>query len=153
MMLVLVLRGLTGTAMAAGLVPPAKPCAPLTVLGAVHGEDDFHQAAGHGHAHAPADDGVSYAAGHAQGHGGQTAKSPCHEAATASGAHTGTEHTACGQVQGDSNCSVCDICHSAMLALPVVLAGVPARMGVSLPDASARFHSALAALALEPPIG
>ena len=53
---------------------------------------------------------------------------------------------------GESTCSVCEICHSAMLALPLVQAGTPARTGTLLPDASAQFHSAPAALAFEPPI-
>lgn len=153
MMLVLVLRGLSGTAMAAGMVPPSKPCAALAAQGTAQVAGQAHQAAGHGHAPQPLDEGMPHAAAHALGHGGQAAKAPCHGADHAGCAHADPERMTFGQAQGDSTCCACDICHSAMLALPIVLADAPARKGASLPDASARFLSAIATLAFEPPIG
>jgi hypothetical protein len=153
MMLVLVLRGLTGTAMAAGMVPASKPCAALAVLDTAHGTGPVDHGAGHGHAPLPLDEGAPHAAAHALGHGGPAAEAPCHGADHGGCAHAAPEITASGQAQGDGTCCACDICHSAMLALPIVLADVPARIGASLPDASARFHSAPATLAFEPPIG
>lgn len=154
MMLVLVLRGLTGTAMAAGVITPLQPASPVAMSAAEHAPDTGHsvpvQTSGHAHAQDHHHAGGAYAA--TQAHDTHTATSPCHGADHAACPSAGTTHMAGGHHQGESTCSVCEICHSAMLALPQAQAGSPARTGTPLPDASAQFHSAPAALAFEPPI-
>lgn len=154
MMLVLVLRGLTGTAMAAGVIAPLQSASPVAVFAEVHSTDTADQgtahAAEHGHAQDHRQAVGADAATHA--HGSHTAHAPCHGADHAGCASAGTLHLAGGHHPGESTCSACEICHSAMLALPLVQAGPPDRTGTLLPDASAHFHSAPAALAFEPPI-
>lgn len=154
MMLVLVLRGLTGTAMAAGLIAPLQPASPVAVSTTVDAPHTVHQmaahAAGQTHAQEHRHEGGVHAG--AQAHGSHTAKAPCHGADHAGCASAGAMHLTGGHHPGESTCSACEICHSAMLALPLVQAGPSARTGTLLPDASAQFHSAPAALAFEPPI-
>lgn len=150
MMLVLVLRGLTGTAMAAGMVPPVLPAALQTASAHPHpaahleGHDHAH-VHGHGRAHGEA----LSADGHAEPHGSHAMKLPCHGGGPADCAD---QHAGNGHHAGKGTCSACEICHSAMLALPLVQTTAAVRAGTPLPDASAQFHSAPAAQALEPPI-
>lgn len=156
MMLVLVLRGLTGTAMAAGVVAPMQPASPLAFVAAGHAAHTAHHSAAngavHGHAQDHRHDSGVHTAAKAPAQDGHAAKVPCHGTDHASAATAGAAHMAGAHHPGESTCSVCEICHSAMLALPLVQAGTPARTGTLLPDASAQFHSAPAALAFEPPI-
>ena len=130
LMVVLVLRGLTGTAMAAGILPT------LPATGAAHHQALAAEEHGGGHHGAHADmalpeDGPAHAAG-------------CDAASTTGcAAH---EHHA-------STCSACEICHSAMLDAPPAPAQAPVlATGAGLPAASARFESALPAPAIKPPI-
>jgi len=154
MMLVLVLRGLTGTAMAAGVLTPLQPANPVTVFTAVHAPNIAHHMAAHAAEHTHAQEQRHEGGLHAatQAHDSHTAKAPCHGADHAGCASAGAMHIAGSHYPGESTCSVCEICHSAMLALPLVQAAPPARTGTLLPDTSAQFHSAPAALAFEPPI-
>lgn len=137
LMVVLVLRGLTGTAMAAGLLPP------LTPVGAHHEQvQDWAQ----GDAlvvTAVADDSSHHHGSHAS-----PVDHPLGATASCEGA-TG----ACGQQEHHaSTCSVCEICHSAMLTPFAPLAQAALPLGHTRPLASAPFDSALAALTIKPPI-
>ena len=149
LMVVLVLRGLTGTAMAAGLVQPLAPVGahpahlqanpmPADAWGvdataAIVGVED----ASHDHsAHASAADFASDAA-----HATHAATS-CDDAV---GACNAQGHHA-------NTCSACEICHSAMLTPPLALTHAVLLPAHTRPLTSAPFHSAPAALAIKPPI-
>lgn len=131
LMLLLVLRGLMGTAMAAGVVPALPATGP-----AAHGQ--------HAQAHGAAPTGPAHAALHADAggpHGGM-AQAACH-GATSPGCETSAHSPAC---------SACDICHSALLAPPTLAAPSTRASGAVRPGATAPFASAQAALAIKPPI-
>ena len=133
LMVVLVLRGLTGTAMAAGILQPlaAQMATPVAAPSAAH-EHAKHDAQDHG-------DHATHAA-HAQADSLTTATSHCADGGD------------CGAHEHGSTCSACEICHSAMLDAP--MAGTPALplSGALQPAPIARFDSAPAALAIKPPI-
>lgn len=168
LMVVLVLRGLMGTAMATGMLPsvPAGP-APAPV----HGATGAHPApasssqaapAAAAHGFSPAIVGVPEA-GHEQGHDhdhdhghghdhdrGQAPAEDlpavaCHGASDATGGCNAHSHHT-------STCSACDICHSAMLEGPAALSPAPIPQRSGLPRAFAQFVSAPAARAIKPPI-
>ncbi len=135
LMVVLVLRGLTGTAMAAGIVAPLLPAGP----------------AQHTAVHQPVVEGMAPADAHA--HHGSPAAEPALDH-SASHAAACQDHGAGCPTHGDhdhhsASCSACEICHSAMLGLPASLTPAPLAL---LPLASAQFDSAPAALAIKPPI-
>ena len=137
LMVVLVLRGLTGTAAAAELMPPLMPA------GAHHEQVQDHT---HGDAFvagAAADD-----SSHHQGIHASTAAQPSQAAAWCEGATNPCDPHA----QSASTCSACEICHSAMLTPSVPLAQTSLPVGHSRPLACAPFHSAFAALTIKPPI-
>lgn len=160
LMVVLVLRGLTGTAMAAGIVAPLLPAGT-----ALHTEihqpmtDGTAPRQGQGHPHdQPATlaqaDGLALTHDHA--HHGTAAIEPaidhpashsaaCLDHGTSCPPHSGHDHHS-------ASCSACEICHSAMLGLPASLTPAPLPAGALLPLASAQFDSAPAALAIKPPI-
>ncbi len=160
LMVVLVLRGLTGTAMAAGIVAPLLPAGAAqhtearqpTAEGMVHDHDQGHP---HDHSATLAQaEGVAPADAHA--HQGAPAAEPGID-------HTASHSAACqdpdaGCKSGDdhghhsASCSACEICHSAMLGLPASLTPAPLPAGALLPLASAQFDSAPAALVIKPPI-
>ena len=158
LMVVLVLRGLTGTAMAAGIVAPLLPAGPTQHTGA---HQPMAQGMGHDHSH-PHD----HSATPAQAEGVAPADAHAHHGAPA--AEPGIDHTAshsaawqdpdAGCKSGDdhdhhsASCSACEICHSAMLGLPASLTPAPLPAGALLPLAPAQFDSAPAALAIKPPI-
>lgn len=131
LMVVLVLRGLTGTAMAAGILPT------LPATGAAHHQALAAEEHGGGHHGAHADmalteDGPAHAVG-------------CDDTASTTGCAAHEHHA--------STCSACEICHSAMLDAPPASAQAPVlATGAGLPAASARFESALPAPAIKPPI-
>ena len=133
LMMVLILRGLTGTAMAAGVL------APLASGG-------LHCAQVQNHHHEPVD--ALDASSHHQ------VQSATHVALAADTFEPGQGSTGrCGpDGQHAGTCSACEICHSAMLvpSAPSHLAAEP--LEHIRPQASARFHSAPAALCIKPPI-
>lgn len=168
LMVVLVLRGLTGTAMAAGVLPPLQPAA-----------------AAHSHIHIQA--GTAHAAPHtsaeahqtpattsgAQPSGPQLPESTAAEPETdhdhhdhdhdhASAAPAGVDvdvDTCDGSSTGcaahdhhASACSACEICHSAMLDVPTALTPAHQPPGPLRALSAAPFDSAPAALAIKPPI-
>ena len=160
LMVVLVLRGLTGTAMAAGIVAPLLPAGPAQHTGA---HQPMAEGMAHDHSH-PHDhsatlaqaEGLAHAHAHAHAHHDGPAAEPAID-------HTASPSAAC-QHHGagcpthsnhdhhSASCSACEICHSAMLGLPALLTPTPLPAGSLLPLASAQFDSAPAALAIKPPI-
>ena len=158
LMVVLVLRGLTGAAMAAGIVAPLLPAGPTQHTGA---HQPMAEGMGHDHSH-PHD----HSATPTQAEGVAPADAHAHHGAPA--AEPGIDHTAshsaawqdpdAGCKSGDdhdhhsASCSACEICHSAMLGLPASLTPAPLPAGALLPLASAQFDSAPAAQAIKPPI-
>ncbi|HRL98676.1 MAG TPA: hypothetical protein PLE22_04445 [Acidovorax sp.] len=144
LMVVLVLRGLAGTAMAAGTLPPLQPLdAAHTHLQSpqAHHQDISPSATAlSGHPHA------SEQSGH--GHDG------VHDhAATATAATCDSTPASCAaHPQHSGACSACEICHSAMLDVPATLIPSHRPPGPLRALTAAQFDSAPAALAIKPPI-
>ena len=135
LVVMLVLRGLMGTAMAAGVVPPLPIQSVQTVQKAAPATPTAHASAiaGHpGHAlHAtPGDDH------HATG------PVNCHDAPTSE----------CGPHEHSPSCADCDICHSAMLAPPALPAPPLHLRGAVRSADSVPFASVQAARTIKPPI-
>lgn len=158
LMVVLVLRGLTGTAMAAGIVAPLLPAGPAQYTG-VH--QPMAEGMGHDHSHVldhsatvvQAED-LAPADAHAH-HDGPAAEPAIDHTASPSAAcqdHGAGCPTHSDHDHQSASCSACEICHSAMLGLPASLTPAPLPAGALLPLASAQFDSAPAALAIKPPI-
>lgn len=129
LVVMLVLRGLMGTAMAAGVMPTLP-------VQAVQGALLQMQAS-------PADNHAGYAM-HADHGGAQQSAAPasCHD----------TPANGCSPHEHSPSCADCDICHSAMLA-PPVLPGQPLHLrGVVRPADSVPFASVQAARTIKPPI-
>lgn len=140
LMLLLVLRGLMGTAMAAGMLfvlpadGPAQPAHSAHQLHQTHSSDSTS-------ATGP---GVVLTADDSMGPQDQGVHPVC--SGPASGRCDGSAHT------HSPLCPVCEICHSAVLLppgpnTPPNLSAVEVHFGTS-----ARFASAAAALAVKPPI-
>ena len=137
-MLLLALRGLTGVAMAAEAAPEALRQSAQTIQVAqalasashsAHSTHSTHSADAH-----PA-----------------TADSAIHSAAAVA-CPTGSGD-GCSAHTNSPACSACDICHTALLVTPVASrlngpTGSPVQAAAATP-----FASALAALAIKPPIG
>ena len=123
LMVVLVLRGLTGTAMAAGVLPPLA----LTQATAAHQHDDAAAQ------HAIHDDASRHSTASDLGSHCQEASAECHP----------HEH---------ATCSACEICHSAMLAAPGVSTTAARLPSAHLRHTPAPLHNAPAALLIKPPI-
>ena len=141
LMLLLVLRGLLGTAMAAGMVPVLLPAdgPPQPVVQSVQQQaHSAHQA------HAP--DALAAAAAAAQTPGPGTAHTPCADPA----------NSPCNGASAHAHsplCSACEICHSVLLVTPQWGSNLPHPVASEVqPGATARFASAAAALAIKPPI-
>ena len=170
LMVVLVLRGLTGTAMAAGVLPPLQPpAAPHshiqadTARAAPHTPAEAHQApsAAHGahsahgthHGSPPPPESTATEPEadhdhHDHDHDHALAAPAAADAAACNGASTGCaahDHHA-------SACSACEICHSAMLDVPAALTPAHQPPGPLRALSAAPFDSAPAALAIKPPI-
>ncbi len=131
LMLLLVLRGLMGTAMAAGTVPAMPAASP-----ALHGQL--------AQAHS-ADPVLSAQHAEANGPHGGAAQAACQGTAS-HGCDTPAHSPTC------TACSACGICHSALLAPPTVAAAPTDASSAVRPTATAAFTSAQAALAIKPPI-
>lgn len=136
LVLLLVLRGLLGDAMAMGAAPVPQPATPA-----------------HHHAPTDPDRGVHALMGHETAHP-QQAVGPAHETASDADAcapSASVQDADCGHEHGPA-CSACGICHSALYTpdLPVppqALASTALR-----PLGGERFASAVAALLIKPPI-
>ena len=128
LVLLLVLRGLLGDAMAMGVVPVAMPTAPVQHHAAVAVQPD---AASQHHDHALAVEQ------------GFASASACavHDAGATDCGH-GTEHT----------CSACGICHSALFPSAALAQHASLAPFALHPNGHTPFASAAAALAIKPPI-
>lgn len=141
LMLVLVLRGLAGTAMAAGVLPPAA------AHGGMHsGQPAFSAPAPPAHHHASSHARAEAAHPHGH-HGGADAEAmgrPTCEGSGIGGTCTDEHHAA--------TCSACEICHAAMLNVPSVHIPGHRPPGALRVLAAAPFESAAPARAIKPPI-
>lgn len=160
LMVVLVLRGLTGTAMAAGVLPPLQPAA------AAHSHIQADAAHAAPHTPAEAHQVPSSAPGGPQPPESTAAEPEAdhdhhdHDHDHASAAPAGVDMAACdggstGCAAHDhhaSACSACEICHSAMLDVPTALTPAHQPPGPLRALSAAPFDSAPAALAIKPPI-
>jgi hypothetical protein len=143
LVVVLVLRGLAGTAMAAGVLSPFQPMGLQHLQGhspqqtspgtaahdhGMHEAEPQHHSAGiaHGDHFAPVN----------------AAETPCHEGPADPAAH---DHHSMA-------CSACEICHSAMLDVTSVTLPTCLSAGLTQPAECEQFDSAPAALAIKPPI-
>jgi hypothetical protein len=160
LMVVLVLRGLTGTAMAAGVLPPLQPAATAhshtqsdTARAAPHAPAEAHQAPGAHPGSPPPPESTAAEPEtdhdhHDHDHDHASAVPASVDVATCDGSSTGCaahDHHA-------SACSACEICHSAMLDVPAALTPVHQPPGPLRALSAAPFDSAPAALAIKPPI-
>lgn len=142
LMVVLVLRGLVGTAMAAGMVPMQHP-APAAMVQATVADHHHGQ-----HDHATAPDAV-HAPDHGSMHGGDHAAA---DAAALACDGTTPGSTGCATHSQHANCTACEICHTALMEPPAMPAApLPLAAGAA-PAAATPFDSATAALAIKPPI-
>ncbi|WCM89976.1 hypothetical protein [Acidovorax sp. NCPPB 3576] len=171
LIVLMALRGLTGNAMAAGMLPAAGMAmhamhAPVELLqdtfqelphglsGADHGDSPTHSAT--------PDPSPAHPLHAAQAQAPATSPSlpPCHgEAAAAPAGAADAGHGAAGDASAhtsghahEGGCSACGICHSAMLAPALADPARAALPRAPLPLAERRFASALAAPAIKPPI-
>ena len=143
LMVVLVLRGLTGTAMAVGVLPPLLP------TGALHAQE-------HSHRHATPEAYATSAEIQTDGAAQAT------DAGIQGNAHTTAHHddhsaqdAVAGCVEHDhhtASCSACEICHSAVLGSSSATPFAHCCRGAALPTAAAQFDRAPAALSIKPPI-
>jgi hypothetical protein len=133
LMVVVVLRGLTGTAMAAGVLPP------LLTSGMAPQQQSLPQ---HQHHHDEKVAAAEAGADHASHHDLQAIDALCEGESPDCDSHA--HHSA--------TCSACEICHSAMLDTPDQSRLTPSQPGNTLPPTADRFDSAPAALAIKPPI-
>lgn len=137
LMVVLVLRGLTGTAMAAGVLAPLS----LTQAAASHA---------HGGGGAPlkpsAIENVAEAANALHPHEDSAAHSTAEQ-----GGHCADPSAECHPHEHPT-CSACEICHSAMLAAPSVPSFAYRLQLAHGPHTVSPLHSAPAALLIKPPI-
>ena len=146
LMVVLVLRGLAGTAMAAGALPPLQP------LDAAHAhlQSQLPQSHHQGTTFGAAATSDHHHASEQSGHG----RDGVHErAATAMTATCDSTPASCAaHPQHSGACSACEICHSAMLDVPATLIPSHRPPGPLHALTAAQFDSAPAALAIKPPI-
>lgn len=136
LMVVLVLRGLMGTAMAAGMLPMQHgPGAVVQAAAADH----------HGqHEHAAPSE-ASHAGEHGVHHGNTEATPMACDGSTPGSANCATHNQ-------HANCTACEICHTALMEPPAMpTAPLPLLAGAA-PAAATPFDSATAALAIKPPI-
>ena len=138
LVVMLVLRGLMGTAMAAGVVPPLPIQSVQTVQKAAPATPTAHASAIAGHS------GHSGYALHATLGDDHHATGPvnCHETPTSE----------CGPHEHSPSCADCDICHSAMLAPPALPAPPLHLRGAVRSADSVPFASVQAARTIKPPI-
>ncbi|ART59474.1 hypothetical protein CBP36_12050 [Acidovorax carolinensis] len=129
LVVMLVLRGLMGTAMAAGVMPTVPVQAVQGAMLQMHASPAANES---GHAM------------HAE-HGGAhqaTAPASCHD----------TPANGCSPHEHSPSCADCDICHSAMLAPPALPRQPLHLRGVVRPADSVPFASVQAARTIKPPI-
>ena len=138
LVVMLVLRGLMGTAMAAGVVPPLPIQSVQTVQKAAPATPTAHASAIAGH---PGHPGHALHATLGDDHHA-TGPVNCHETPTSE----------CGPHEHSPSCADCDICHSAMLAPPALPAPPLHLRGAVRSADSVPFASVQAARTIKPPI-
>jgi hypothetical protein len=138
LVVMLVLRGLMGTAMAAGVVPPLPIQSVQTVQKAAPATPTAHASAIAGHS------------GHS-GHALHATLGDDHHAAAPVNCHE-TPTSECGPHEHSPSCADCDICHSAMLAPPALPAPPLHLRGAVRSADSVPFASVQAARTIKPPI-
>ena len=144
LMLLLVLRGLVGTAMAAGMVAPLPAAEPVQQVHSMQQPLHMPQALKGGAAVETV--GLVAMAEHSMGthNGGDGSPAQCSNPSDSPCSHAEHSHSPL--------CSACEICHSVLLVPPQL--NTPPHPGAAeaLPVATAHFASAPAALAIKPPI-
>ena len=135
LVVMLVLRGLMGTAMAAGVVPPLPIQFVQTVQKAAPATPTAHASAIAGH----------------PGHALHATPGDDHHAAAPVNCHD-TPTSECGPHEHSPSCADCDICHSAMLAPPALPAPPLHLRGAVRSADSVPFASVQAARTIKPPI-
>ena len=135
LVVMLVLRGLMGTAMAAGVVPPLPIQSVQTVQKAAPATPTAHASAIAGHS----------------GHALHATPGDDHHAAAPVNCHD-TPTSECGPHEHSPSCADCDICHSAMLAPPALPAPPLHLRGAVRSADSVPFASVQAARTIKPPI-
>mgnify|MGYP003548801953 FL=1 len=135
LVVMLVLRGLMGTAMAAGVVPPLPIQSVQTVQKAAPATPTAHASAIAGH----------------PGHALHATPGDDHHAAAPVNCHD-TPTSECGPHEHSPSCADCDICHSAMLAPPALPAPPLHLRGAVRSADSVPFASVQAARTIKPPI-
>lgn len=135
LVVMLVLRGLMGTAMAAGVVPPLPIQSVQTVQKAAPATPTAHASAIAGH----------------PGHALHATLGDDHHAAAPVNCHD-TPTSECGPHEHSPSCADCDICHSAMLAPPALPAQPLHLRGAVRSADSVPFASVQAARTIKPPI-
>lgn len=138
LVVMLVLRGLMGTAMAAGVVPPLPIQSVQTVQKAAPATPTAHASAIAGHPGHP-------------GHALHATPGDDHHAAAPVNCHD-TPTSECGPHEHSPSCADCDICHSAMLAPPALPAPPLHLRGAVRSADSVPFASVQAARTIKPPI-
>lgn len=138
LVVMLVLRGLMGTAMAAGVVPPLPIQSVQTVQKAAPATPTAHASAIAGHPGHP-------------GHALHATPGDDHHAAAPVNCHE-TPTSECGPHEHSPSCADCDICHSAMLAPPALPAPPLHLRGAVRSADSVPFASVQAARTIKPPI-
>ena len=138
LVVMLVLRGLMGTAMAAGVVPPLPIQSVQTVQKAAPATPTAHASAIAGHSGHP-------------GHALHATLGDDHHAAAPVNCHD-TPTSECGPHEHSPSCADCDICHSAMLAPPALPAPPLHLRGAVRSADSVPFASVQAARTIKPPI-
>lgn len=131
LVMLLVLRGLLGDAMAMDMVQVILPSAL------------FYQ-----HTPMAGERGI---VNHDQDHAGATGHSPATACAVPCLTKEAANASDCCHASGPT-CSACGICHSALFSLDPVAQALLPQLRAPHPLGSTRFASALAALAVKPPI-
>ena len=130
LVLLLVLRGLLGDAMAMGTAPVVAPTASV------------HHPAPTASEHSTASQGMP---SHGENHAGTTGHNPV---ATAT---CSAQASDCGHEHGPT-CSACGVCHSALFTPDLLAQPLLPQPSALRPLGGTRFASASAALAIKPPI-
>ncbi len=135
LVMLLVLRGLLGDAMAMGVAPVALPTAPLHQQAAMAAEQGV----------------VSHHQGHAGTHSADAATTAAIATTSACTAEGAADSPHCGHESGPT-CSACGICHSALFAMSALLQPLALQPVALQSVGHTPFASAAAALAIKPPI-
>lgn len=150
LVLLLVLRGLLGNAMAMGAAPVMSALAPSAASAPASA------AASALHHHVPEiaqspDSHEQHHAAHAADHGSDHASHAEHSAGCApqAGGHPGGS---CGEHEHGPSCTLCGICHSALFTPGQIGSDGTAPATALHPQGSTRFASAAKLQAIKPPI-